>query len=126
MEALNYGNLCVSSNTGALSQIGDGLVMRLDPQDTLAWSRTIALLMSCPSECDACEERIRRHYVQTTWDNAAQSFFNALLGGADPEFFASDESDMIHYQALDSSALMVRANGLMRCNLRDRALSKTR
>ena len=60
VEALNYGKLCVSSNTGALSQIGDGLVMRLDPQDTLAWSRTIALLMSCPSECDACEERIRR------------------------------------------------------------------
>ena len=82
VEALNYGKLCVSSNTGALSEIGDGLVMRLEPQDTLAWSRTIGLLMSCSSECDAWEDRIRQRYRPTTWDDAANSFFKAV---ADPE-----------------------------------------
>jgi hypothetical protein len=82
VEALNYGKLCVTSNAGALTEIGGDLVMRLDPKDTLAWSRTIGLLMSCPPECDAWEERIRQRYRPTTWDDAANPFFNAV---SDPE-----------------------------------------
>jgi glycosyltransferase involved in cell wall biosynthesis len=84
VEALNYGKLCVSSDAGALTEIGEDLVIRLDPRDTLAWSRKIGLLMSCPAECQVWEERIRQHYQPTTWDNAADSFFNAILGRADP------------------------------------------
>jgi glycosyltransferase involved in cell wall biosynthesis len=80
VEALAYGKLCVSSNAGALSEIGGDLVMTLDPRDTLAWSRTIGHLMSCSAECEAWEARIRQHYQPTTWDNAANSFFNAILG----------------------------------------------
>lgn len=78
VEALGYGKLCVSSSAGALSEVGGDLVMRLDPKDTLAWSRTISHLLSCPAECEAWEERIRRHYQPTTWDNAAKSFFNSV------------------------------------------------
>jgi glycosyltransferase involved in cell wall biosynthesis len=82
VEALGYGKLCVSSNAGALSEIGGDLVMRLDPRDTLAWSHVIGRLMSCAEECEAWEERIRQRYRPTTWDDAANSFFSAV---ADPE-----------------------------------------
>jgi glycosyltransferase involved in cell wall biosynthesis len=82
VEALGYGKLCACSNAGALSEIGGDLVMRLDPRDTLAWSHVIARLMSRPGECEAWEDRIRQRYRPTTWDDAANSFFNAI---SDPE-----------------------------------------
>jgi glycosyltransferase involved in cell wall biosynthesis len=80
-EALGYAKPCVSSNAGALLEIGDDLVMRLDPKDTLAWSRTIRRLMSSSSELKAWEDRIRNHYRATTWDDAAAIFFNAIACG---------------------------------------------
>ena len=75
-EALGYGKLCVASNTAALSEIGGDLVMRLDPKDTLSWSRTIGRLISSSSELKAWEERIRKHHRPLTWDDAANIFFN--------------------------------------------------
>jgi len=77
-EALGYGKLCVASDAGALSEIGVGLVMRLNPKDTLAWSRAIGLLMSSPSELKSWEQRIRMGFRPLTWDDAAHSFFVAL------------------------------------------------
>jgi glycosyltransferase involved in cell wall biosynthesis len=74
-EALGYGKLCISSNMGALSEIGGDLVMRLDPKDTLLWSRTIGQLFSSPAEVKAWERRIRKRYRPTTWDDAARIFF---------------------------------------------------
>lgn len=78
-EALGYGKLCVSSDTGALSEIGSNLVMRLDPKDTLLWSRTIGRLFSSPDEVKSWEERIRKDYRATTWDDAARIFFSNII-----------------------------------------------
>ena len=80
VEALGYGKLCVSSTAGALSEIGGDLVMRLDPRDTLGWTHVIGRLMSCSGECEAWEQRIKQHYQPTTWDTAANSFFNTIVG----------------------------------------------
>lgn len=77
-EALGYGKVCVSSNAGALSEIGDDLVMRLDPKDTLAWSNTISRLMSSPSELEGWEARIRETHRPVTWEDAARCFFDAV------------------------------------------------
>ena len=77
-EALGYAKLCIASNTGALSEIGGDLVMRLDPKDTLSWSRTIGRLMSSSSEVKAWENRIKNHHQTTTWDDAANIFFGAI------------------------------------------------
>ena len=40
-EALAYGKALREQQRGTLPEIGGDLVMRLDPKDTLAWSRTI-------------------------------------------------------------------------------------
>jgi glycosyltransferase involved in cell wall biosynthesis len=77
-EALGYNKLCVSSNISALSEIGGDLVMRLDPKDTLLWSRTIGRLFSSPAEVNAWEHRIRKQHRPTTWDDAARIFFTNL------------------------------------------------
>lgn len=78
VEALGYGKLCVTTNAGALSEIGDDLVMRLDPLDTLAWASTIGRLMANQPEIDQWEARARLSYRPTTWDDAAHRFFNAV------------------------------------------------
>lgn len=77
-EALSYGKLCVSTEAGALAELGGDLVMRLDPKDTLAWSSTIARLMTSPSEIGEWETRIRGTYRPTKWDDAAKSFFRTI------------------------------------------------
>jgi glycosyltransferase involved in cell wall biosynthesis len=89
VEALAHGKLCVSSDTGGLSEIDDDLVMRLDPKDTLAWSRTIGRLMASSSECDDWETRVRTTYRPITWDDAANTFFNTIIKST----FASEKHD---------------------------------
>ena len=81
-EALGCGKPCVASNAGALSEAGGDLVMRLEPKDTLAWSRAIARLMSSSSELKAWEDRIKRHHRPTTWDDAASIFFRAIAAAS--------------------------------------------
>ena len=125
VEALNYGKLCVSSNTGALSQIGVGLVMRLDPQDTLAW-----FAHDCPFNFVPVRVRCLRGANQAALraDDMGQCcsiVLQCAIGRSRSGVFCFGR---IGYDSLSviQARFMVRANGLMRCNLRDRALSKTR
>lgn len=84
-EALGYGKPCVSSDAGALSEIGGDLVIRLDPKDTLAWSRMISRLMSSSPERRAWETRVKRDYRATTWDDAAAIFFSKVASSGHSE-----------------------------------------
>ena len=79
-EALGYGKLCISSDAGALAEIGGDLVMQLDPNDTLAWADTMARLMAAESEVDQWEARVRNTYRPISWDNAASHFFQIVTG----------------------------------------------
>ena len=81
-EALSYGKLCVTTDAGALAEIGGDLVMRLDAKDTLAWSRAIGRFMTSPAEIEGWETRVRKTYRPTTWDDAANSFFGLLKESA--------------------------------------------
>ena len=77
-EALGYGKPCVASDSGALSEIGDDLVMRVDPKDTLEWSRAITRVMSGSSDLGAWEDRIKHDHRPITWDDAAKIFFETI------------------------------------------------
>jgi len=77
-EALAHGKLCVSSNAGGLSEIGGELVIRIDPKDTMAWSRAISKYLASQSDIDELEARVQMNYRPTTWDEAANIFFSAV------------------------------------------------
>jgi glycosyltransferase involved in cell wall biosynthesis len=81
-EALGHQKPCLSSNSGALPEIGGDLVMRLDAKDTPSWTRAIARWMGSPDELEAWTERIRTSYRPITWDMAARAFFSALTDRA--------------------------------------------
>jgi glycosyltransferase involved in cell wall biosynthesis len=77
-EALACGKPCVTSNSSSLLEIGADLVMRLDPIDTLGWARTVARLMSSPSELQSLAKRVKAEYRPTTWDDSARHFFDGI------------------------------------------------
>lgn len=78
-EALGHGKPCISSNAGALPEIGGDLVRRLDAKDTAGWTRAIAHYLTSPDELKTWSDHIAKEYRPITWDMAAKTFFTRLL-----------------------------------------------
>jgi glycosyltransferase involved in cell wall biosynthesis len=78
-EALGHGRPCISSDAGALPEIGGDLVVRLNPKDMPAWARAIAHYMRSPDELRVWAERVQKGYHPITWDMAAQKFFGTVM-----------------------------------------------
>jgi glycosyltransferase involved in cell wall biosynthesis len=81
-EALGHGKPCISSDTGALPEIGGDLVVRLGAKDTPAWTKAIAHYMRSPDELKAWSDRIAQEYRPVAWDMAAKIFFTRIVESA--------------------------------------------
>ena len=77
-EALAYGKLCITTSTGALSEIGGDLVPRLNPKDTIGWAKALAHYMLNVQDCDRTAAKVTAGYRPVTWDSAAEQFFSRL------------------------------------------------
>ena len=77
-EALAYGKPTLSSDAGSLSEVGNGLVLRIDPKDTLGWASAIARYMASPAELEAWSRRIKAEHRPVTWDDTATHFFSTV------------------------------------------------
>lgn len=77
-EALGYGKVCVTSGAGALSEIGNGFRIDIDPRDTISWANKFAELLNDKDGVAAMEAEIRRSYDPVDWDVSATVFFESL------------------------------------------------
>ncbi|MGB9366394.1 MAG: glycosyltransferase family 1 protein [Xanthobacteraceae bacterium] len=77
-EALAYGKPCISSDAGALREIGSEFVLRIDPKDTLRWAETIARYLAHPNDLIDWGRRIEAEHRPMTWDTAADRFFSTV------------------------------------------------
>lgn len=83
-EALAHGRPCISSNAGSLPEIGEDLVLRINPKDTIGWVDAIARYMRSPDEVNAWSKRIQTEFHPVTWGQAAAQFFGTIerIGGS--------------------------------------------
>lgn len=74
-EALALGKVCLSSNAGALPEVGGDLVEYLDPLDVLGWRDGLASALTlAPAEIAAQEAQVRLKHRPVTWDDSAARF----------------------------------------------------
>jgi len=78
IESLARGKYCLSSNTTALPEAGQGLTRLLDPLDFVAWYDAIKKLAGDDALLAEHEARIRSAYVATTWRETARALDDSI------------------------------------------------
>ena len=77
-ESLAFGKFCISSDRGALPEVGGDLVEYLDPWDTPAWTEALRKYSSEPERLRERESRIRAQFALRTWEQFGETFFREL------------------------------------------------
>ena len=77
-ESLEYGKLCLAARVDPLIEIGGDLIDYVEPYHTIAWAKAIAYYTSNPDKLKQREQRIRKEWKGTTWDDCAKSLAETL------------------------------------------------
>jgi glycosyltransferase involved in cell wall biosynthesis len=74
-ESLAAGKFCLSSNKGALREVGGDFVEYLDPWDVPLWAERIAFYSKNADQLCIAEKKIKDNYIPQTWQNTAHIIF---------------------------------------------------
>lgn len=77
-EALSHGKAIISSDAGALPEVGGDLVDYVDPWDTKGWGEAILKMANHPSALKRKERKIQASYVPNTWKGTARSVVSEI------------------------------------------------
>ncbi len=79
VEAFGFGKTLISSNAGALREVGEGFALMLDPRDEPAWRETLATWIAEPASRAPYERAIADRFSHRSWDAAAEAIFEPLV-----------------------------------------------
>src|SRR5262249_48072178 len=85
IEAYAYSKAVIASTAGALPEVVNGLSPCIDPNDERAWHAAISKWIEEPAAREACEARIKGHFVWPDWTKAAAEIFAAAEAPREPE-----------------------------------------
>lgn len=77
-ESLEFGKLCICSNTSSLLEAGQGLPIYLDPYDFDQWKQVLLSILRDPSIVTQKEEEIINRYARLTWDEVAHNLIEYI------------------------------------------------
>ena len=78
-ESLVLGKVCLASNTSSIPEVAAGLTPLLDPLDINAWCDAVTTFVFQPDTRARAEQRLREHYQPTSWPQAADSLWQAIM-----------------------------------------------
>ena len=78
-ESLAAGKVCLASNASSIPEVGLGATPVLDPLDIRAWCETVRTLVVEPAAFAAAERNVRETYRATTWLEATERLWNAVV-----------------------------------------------
>ena len=84
-EAMREGKAVFASNCGSLAEIGGDLVVRYDPKNVVEWAQGLARAMNDEEYVDGLAQRVKSLFRPTTWDAAAEIFFESVTRSAADE-----------------------------------------
>jgi glycosyltransferase involved in cell wall biosynthesis len=70
-ESLANGKFCLTSNAASMPEVGEDFVEYLDPWDLPSWIERLKWYFNHPEEVLLKEQRIRREYRPTPWNETA-------------------------------------------------------
>jgi glycosyltransferase involved in cell wall biosynthesis len=88
IESLQYGKLCLASNTSSMPEAGQGLAIHLDPLDFRQWYEQILRWSSDDRLLLAAEARIRNQFVHRSWQEFGDELCQRALVLASSDMFA--------------------------------------
>lgn len=77
-ESLNYGKICIASNTSSMPEIAPGCTDLLDPIDRMRWLALVRHYAGSASARAQREAGIRAGYAGTSWRNTVEHIVAAL------------------------------------------------
>lgn len=88
-ESLAKGKAVICSSLGSLPEVGGDLVDYLDPWHAQAWADTILTWMKDASHIRMRQQRIKKEFKPTTWDQTCQQVYDIIkdIKGVAKEIF---------------------------------------
>lgn len=76
-ESLAYGKFCLAAHSASIPEVGGDLIEYLDPWNVPLWAERLRWYIEHPSALIDAEQRIRSHFLPTSWSACAASILSA-------------------------------------------------
>ncbi|MBR2011906.1 MAG: glycosyltransferase [Alphaproteobacteria bacterium] len=86
LETLQYGKLCLTSDTPPLREVGNDCAYFINPEHAKDWADAIEKFMNNPDKIAEWEQKVTTNFKPISWKESTQSLYDSLVSVRDKEF----------------------------------------